>query len=138
MDWIVHYSALRHLHMGLAFSSGAFFALRGAALLAGQRWPRHWVAQRLSIIIDTGLLAAALRLLWELRLNPLVTPWLQVKLALLLVYIGLGLLTFRFLQQRKWKHARALCYAAALLCYGFMVSVALTHSPLGVLGLVRF
>jgi uncharacterized membrane protein SirB2 len=136
MDWIVHYPALRHLHMGLAFSSGAFFALRGAALLAGQRWPRHWVAQRLSIIIDTGLLAAALRLLWELRLNPLVTSWLQVKLVLLLVYIGLGLLTFRFLQQRKWKHVRALCYAAALLCFGFMVSVALTHSPLGVLGLV--
>jgi uncharacterized membrane protein SirB2 len=133
MDWIVHYPALRHLHMGLAVTSGAFFALRGAALLAGQRWPRHWVAQRLSIIIDAGLLAAALRLLWELRLNPLVTPWLQVKLALLLVYIVLGLLTFKYLHQRKWRRARALCYAAALVCYGFMVSVALTQSPWGAL-----
>ncbi len=131
MDWVIHYRTLHHLHVGLALTSGAFFALRGAALLAGQRWPRHWVAQRLSIIIDTGLLAAALRLLWELRLNPLVTPWLQVKLALLLVYIGLGLLTFRLLQQRKWKRVRALCYVAALSCFGFLVSVALTHSPMG-------
>ncbi len=134
MDWIVHYPALRHLHMGLAFTSGAFFALRGAALLAGQRWPRHWVAQRLSVIIDTGLLAAALRLLWELRLNPFVVPWLQVKLILLPVYIGLGMLALKYARR---KQHRTLSYFAALACYGFMISVALTHSPWGALHWLR-
>jgi len=135
MDWIVHYPALRHLHMGLAFTSGALFALRGAALLAGQRWPRHWVPQRLSVIIDTGLLAAALRLLWELRLNPFVVPWLQVKLLLLPVYIGLGLLALKYARRKR---LRTLSYFAALACYGFMISVALTHSPWGALRWLGF
>ncbi|KRI01336.1 hypothetical protein AO057_09215 [Curvibacter sp. PAE-UM] len=84
---------------------------------------------RVSAIIDTGLLAAALRLLWELRLNPLVTPWLQVKLVVLLLYIGLGMLALKYARRRE---AKALCYIGALACYGFMVSVALTHSPWGV------
>lgn len=130
MDWIVHTPALRHLHTGLAITSGALFALRGAALLAGQRWPRHWVARRLSVIADAGLLGAALRLLWELRLNPLVTPWLQVKLLLLPLYIGLGLLA---LQYARKKRQRRLGYFAALACYGFMLSVAMTQSPWGIL-----
>jgi uncharacterized membrane protein SirB2 len=129
MDWIVHYPALRHLHMGLAFTSGALFAVRGAAVLARQRWPLHPVLGRLSAIIDTGLLAAALRLLWELRLNPLVTPWLQVKLAVLPLYIVLGMLALKYARRRE---AKALCYLGALACYGFMVSVALAHSPWGV------
>jgi len=129
MDWIVHYPALRHLHMGLAFTSGALFALRGAAVLARQRWPVHPVLGRVSAIIDTGLLAAALRLLWELRLNPLLTPWLQVKLAVLPLYIVLGMLALKYARRRE---AKALCYLGALACYGFMVSVALTHSPWGV------
>lgn len=128
MDWIVHYPALRHLHMGLAISSGLLFAVRGAGVLARQRWPLHPVLRRLSVIIDTGLLAAAMRLLWELRLNPLVTPWLQIKLAVLLLYIALGLCTFKYARQRE---ARALCYIAALACYGFILSVALTRSPWG-------
>lgn len=130
MDLIVHYPALRHLHMGLAVTSGALFALRGAAVLARQRWPLHPHLGRVSAIIDTGLLAAALRLLWELRLNPLVTPWLQVKLAVLPLYIVLGVLALKYVRQRE---AKALCYIGALACYGFMVSVALTRSPWGAL-----
>lgn len=130
MDWVVHYPALRHLHMGLAFTSGALFALRGAAVLLRQRWPLHPVLRRLSVIVDTGLLAVALRLLWELRLNPLVTPWLQVKLAMLPLYIVLGMFALKYARKRR---IRTLCYFAALACYGFMVSVALTHSPLGAL-----
>lgn len=128
MDWIVHYPALRHLHMGLAFTSGALFAVRGAAVLARQRWSLHPVLVRVSAIIDTGLLAAALRLLWELRLNPLLTHWLQVKLAVLLLYIVLGMLALKYARKRE---AKALCYIGALACYVFIVSVALTHSPWG-------
>lgn len=128
MDWTIHYSTLRTLHMGLAYASGAYFALRGAAVLAGQRWPLRPLPRRLSVIIDSGLLVVALRLLWELRLNPLLTPWLQVKLAVLLLYIALGALALKYARRRG---LRAACYGAALVCYGFMVSVAWTHSPWG-------
>ncbi len=134
MDWIVHYPTLRHLHLGLAVSSGAVFAVRGAALLARQRWPLHPLPQRLGLIIDTGLFVTAVRLLWELRLNPLVTPWVQIKLGLLPVYIVLGALALKYARKRG---AKMVFYIAALLAYGFMISVALTHSPLGVLHSMR-
>ncbi len=130
MDWIVHYPTLHHLHLGLAVTSGAVFAVRGAALLARQRWPLHPVPQRLGIIVDTGLLITALRLLWELRLNPLLIAWVQVKLVLLPLYVLLGLLALRYARKRP---ARAFWYVAALACYGFVISVALTQSPWGVL-----
>jgi len=125
MDWTIHYPTLRALHLGLAVSSGAVFAVRGAALLARQRWPLHPLPQRLGLIIDTGLFVTAVRLLWELRLNPLVVPWLQVKLALLPVYVLLALLTFRYARKRG---LRTVLFVAALVCYGLLIAVALTHS----------
>lgn len=129
MDWIVHYPTLRHLHLGLAVTSGTVFAVRGAALLARQRWPLHPVPQRLGLIVDTGLLVTALRLLWELRLNPLLTPWVQLKLGLLPLYVLLGLLTFKYARKRS---VRTAFYVAALLCYGALIAVALTQSTGGV------
>jgi uncharacterized membrane protein SirB2 len=128
MDWILHTPALRHLHMGLALLSGALFAVRGAFVLRGQRWPLHPLLNQASAIIDTALLAAALRLLWMLQLNPLVTHWLQAKLVALLLYIGLGILALRRARHRT---VRLWCYGAALLCFLYMVSVAVTHSPWG-------
>ncbi len=130
VDWIVHYPTLRHLHLGLAVTSGVVFTVRGAAVLARQRWPLRPLPQRLGLIVDTGLLVTAVRLLWELRLNPLVTPWVQVKLALLPLYVLLGLLMFQYARKRP---ARTFWYLAALACYGFVISVALTQSPWGVL-----
>lgn len=135
MDWIVHYPTLRHLHLGLAVTSGVVFAVRGAAVLARQRWPLRPVPQRLGVIVDTGLLITAVRLLWELRLNPLITPWVQLKLVLLPLYVLLGLLMFRYARKRS---ARTFWYFAALACYGFVISVALTQSPLGALRWIRF
>ncbi|MFZ5566249.1 MAG: SirB2 family protein [Pseudomonadota bacterium] len=128
MDWVIHYRTLHHLHMGLALTSGALFTVRGAGLLARQRWSQHVALRRLSVIIDTGLLITALRLLWELRLNPFVMPWLQMKLTVLPLYIVLGMCAFKYARQQE---LRALCYLAALACYGFIVSVALTRSPWG-------
>lgn len=128
MDWVIHYRTLHHLHMGLALTSGALFTVRGAGLLARQRWSQHAALRRLSVIIDTGLLITALRLLWELRLDPFVMPWLQMKLAVLPLYIVLGMCAFKYARQQE---LRALCYLAALACYGFIVSVALTRSPWG-------
>jgi uncharacterized membrane protein SirB2 len=133
MDWIVHYPTLRHLHLGLAVTSGVVFTVRGAAVLARQRWPLRPLAQRLGLIVDTGLLVTAVRLLWELRLNPLVTSWVQVKLALLPLYVLLGLLMFRYARKRE---ARTVFYVAALVCYGLLVTVALRRGLGGLPGWV--
>ncbi len=51
----------------------------------------RWV----SYVIDTALLVAALALVAILRLNPLVTPWLAVKLAFVIAYIVFGALALK-------------------------------------------
>ena len=56
------YPQIRLLHIACALASGSLFALRGAAMLAGMRWPRANPVRWLSWGIDTVLLAAALLL----------------------------------------------------------------------------
>lgn len=126
-DW---YSSIRWLHIGLVFTSGALFAVRGVGVLCAADWSMHALVRRLSYGIDTLLLSAALLLLHILQLNPFAVPWLRVKLGLLLLYIVLGSFA---LKRAKTRGGRALCFAAALLCYSFMVTVARAHNPWGFL-----
>src|SRR3546814_9370768 len=59
---IEFYPQIKMFHIALALLSGGLFALRGAGVLAGMRWP-HWLAVRwTSYAIDTSLLTAALML----------------------------------------------------------------------------
>lgn len=124
------YPALRHTHIAMVLLSGALFAARGLGVLRGQAWSMHRAVRLASYGIDTLLLGAALGLLWVLGLNPFAVPWLATKITLLLLYIVLGSLA---LKRARTAAGRRANYLAALLCYGFMLSVALTHSPLGAL-----
>jgi uncharacterized membrane protein SirB2 len=125
------YPYIKHAHIGLALASGALFAVRGLAVLAGGRWAMRSPVRHASMGIDTLLLVAALLLLFILQLNPFAVAWLRVKLMLLVAYIVLG--TFA-LKRARGTGARALCFAAALACFLMMYSVARTHNPLGWLG----
>ncbi|MCB1980727.1 MAG: SirB2 family protein, partial [Rhodoferax sp.] len=74
-------------------------------------------------------------LLWAaLQIHPLEQTWLGVKLVLLVVYIGLGTMA---LQRARTTRARVAWTLASLACFGFMVSVALAHDPLGVFAALR-
>jgi uncharacterized membrane protein SirB2 len=124
------YPTIRLVHIGLVLVSGTLFTLRGLAVLQGRAWPALRAVRLSSYGIDTGLLGAAVLLLVTLQLNPFTTPWLLTKIALLLVYIVLGTLA---LKRARTLRVRQYCFVAALLCYGFMLTVALTHSPMGAL-----
>lgn len=87
----------------------------------------------LTYTIDTVLLTAALMLATILHQYPFVHAWLTVKVLLLVVYIVLG--TFA-LKRGRTPTIRATCFGAALLVYLFIASVARTHQPTGVFGLV--
>lgn len=130
MSLIALYPQIKAAHIGLALCSGAFFALRGVAGLAGARWPQAALVRRASMLIDTALLLAALVLLAALRLNPFATPWLLAKLGLLVAYVVLGVMALR---RARTTAGRAGAFLAALGCYGAMVSIARTHQPLGFL-----
>jgi uncharacterized membrane protein SirB2 len=128
MSLIALYPQIKAAHIGLAMCSGAFFALRGFAVLAGARWPQAVWARRTSMAVDSALLLAAVLLLVALQLNPFATPWLLAKLGLLVAYVVLGVLALR---RARSPAGRALSLAAALACFAAMVAVARAHHPLG-------
>lgn len=130
MSLIEHHAALRDAHVGLVALSGGWFALRAAGRLAGARWPLALPARAASWVIDTGLLTAGALLWAALRIDPLVQPWLGVKLLLLVLYVGLGTMALR---RARTSAARLGWTLAALACFGFMVSVARARHPLGLL-----
>lgn len=127
---IEFYPQIKAVHVATVLASGLLFALRGAGVLAGQRWPMHWSARMLSYTIDTTLLTAALMLLTVLPGEMFSNGWLTAKVVLLVVYIGLG--TFA-LKRARTTGGRAMFYAAALGVFAFIVSIARAHHPLGAL-----
>jgi uncharacterized membrane protein SirB2 len=129
-EFAVWYSPLKLAHIGLVLVSGGLFALRGALVLAGQSWAMARPWRLLSYGIDTLLLTAGVTLWILLSLNPVASPWLGVKLLLLVLYIVLGSLA---LKRARAPAARRASYTGALLVYLFMASVAISHHPLGFL-----
>ena len=128
MNLIDLYPQVRLAHIGLVLISGILFAARGVGVLVGAPWSMAPAVRRMSYTIDTALLGAALLLLYVLDINPFVVPWLSTKIALLLAYIVLGTLA---LKRARTPRVRLLCFLTALLCFGFMLTVARAHQPLG-------
>ena len=81
-------------------------------------------------MIDTVLLVSALWLAWQLGAQG-TRGWLAAKLAGLAVYIALGAVA---LKRGRTRATRTAAFVAALATFGYIVSVAVTKSPLGLLG----
>jgi uncharacterized membrane protein SirB2 len=111
----------------VALSLTGFF-IRGGASLAGAGWVKSRLAKTLPHVIDSVLLLSGLTLAWSLRLTPANAPWLLAKLAGLVVYVGLGVVALR---PGRPAAVRATAWVAALVTAGWIVSVAITKSPLG-------
>jgi uncharacterized membrane protein SirB2 len=127
------YATLKGIHeAAVAISFAGFFA-RGAGALAGAAWMRHRAAKTLPHVVDTVLIVSAIALAWMLRLSPLATPWLAAKIVGLLVYIALGLVALRF---ARTSAGRVSAWIAAMLTFAYIVSVALTKDPRGVLAVI--
>ena len=124
------YPHIKHAHIGLALVSVALFALRGAAVQVGMRWPRRKPVRLASYAIDTGLLAAGLWLVAILPGGFFANGWLAAKLVLLVVYVALGVFAMRRARSRI---GRALCYVAALATFAMIYGIARAHHPLGYL-----
>lgn len=129
---IEFYPEIRWVHIAAVLTSGALFALRGVAMLAGARWHMAAPLRYLSYTIDTVLLTAALMLVTILHQYPFVNGWLTTKVWLLVAYVVLGSYA---LKRGSTRVVRALAYIAALLVYAFIISVARAHDPRGVFAL---
>ena len=127
---IEFYPQIKSFHVMVALLSGAIFALRGGFALGGARWPHALPVKWLSYAVDTALLTAAFMLLTILPGAMFANGWLAVKVALVVVYIVLGVFALR---RAKTRHGRVLAYAAALATYLAIYSIARAHQPLGLL-----
>lgn len=106
------YQYIKWLHMACAALTALSFTLRGIWMINEspvffQRWTKI-----LPHVIDTLLLLSALLLLWLAGWNPAANSWLMAKIIALLLYIGLGMLAFRFVKRKRW---RIVCWLLALL-----------------------
>jgi uncharacterized membrane protein SirB2 len=124
------YEALRHLHAGCAAASIAGFALRYALMLRGSPLLGARLARVAPHVVDTVLLASAIALAWMAGAVPGRDDWLTAKVVGLLVYIGLGTVA---LKRGRTLRARAVAGLAAIVVFGYIVSVAITKSALGFL-----
>jgi len=123
------YTALRHIHMTSVALSGVFFLVRAIAVnLAGAGWPRLRPVRMSSYAIDTVLLASAIALTVVTGQYPFADSWLTVKVALLAVYIALGIIALR---PARPAPVRLVATVAAVIVFLFIVTVARTHHPMG-------
>lgn len=131
---IEFYAEIRLVHIWSVIFSGTIFFLRGIALLAGEERLPARIAMSMpvklaSYTVDTVLLTAALMLMTIVQQYPFIDHWLTVKVTLLFVYVGLGVAAFRFARTTA---ERAGLWAAALLVFLYIVSVARAHDPAGI------
>ena len=125
---IEFYPQIKQFHIFVALLSGTLFALRGAFVLGGARWPMAAPVRWTSYAIDTALLTAALMLLTILPGAMFANGWLVVKMMLLAVYVVLGIFA---LKRARTPTARLLFYIAALVAFLAIYATARTHQPWG-------
>jgi uncharacterized membrane protein SirB2 len=131
---IEFYPQIKLLHVAAVFASGSLFLLRGIAGQAGAAWGMAAPVRYLSYTIDTVLLTAALMLLTILPAAVFANGWLWTKVALLVVYVGLG--TFA-LKRGRTAPGRFACFVGALVVFAGMYMIARTHDPLGPLRMIQ-
>ncbi|MCP5174067.1 MAG: SirB2 family protein [Moraxellaceae bacterium] len=119
------YVIFKHLHMTAVVLSGLLFMVRGLWLLQGStQLQAKWV-KITPHVIDTLLLFSAIAMLVVAQQFPV---WVHVKITLLVVYIGLGVMAFK---KAKTQGQKLTFLLAAVAVYVFLISVALAKSPAG-------
>jgi len=130
------YATLKWVHIGAVTMSFCGFAACVYGEFSSASWVRHRLARVLPVAVDTVLLLSAVGMLWLIRLPPWSQPWLRAKLVGVTIYIALGVLALRSTRAGRAAGSGTInlvSWVSALLVFGYIVSVALTKSPLGLL-----
>ena len=124
---MAYYSLLKQLHLTTIAITLALFILRGFWMMANSpQLQVRWV-RTVPHINDALLLSSGIALAMLIQQYPLLHSWLTAKFFALIFYIVLG--TYA-LKRGKTPRQRIASWIAALLVFGYMVSVAIAHDPM--------
>lgn len=126
------YFLIKKLHVLFVLLSIGGFLLRGAWMLSGSALLEHRVTRTLPHVIDSLLLITAIALAVMIAQYPFVAGWITAKVLGLVAYIVLGVIALR---RGPTLAVRLSALLAAVATYAWIVSVAITKSPLGFLPL---
>jgi uncharacterized membrane protein SirB2 len=123
------YEILKHTHLTALTISFLLFFVRGTLMMRESNLAKRKVFLIAPHIINLILIVSGISLAVLLHVNPANQPWLATKLVALVIYIALGILTF--------KHpklvVRKILWLLALIVFAFIISVAKSKNPLGFL-----
>jgi uncharacterized membrane protein SirB2 len=124
-----YFLEIRTLHVTCVFVSLGLFVLRHVLNGRGVDWRKSRALKIMPHVVDTVLLASGFMLAFIVHEYPFTDAWLTVKLVALIAYIGLGMVA---LHRGRTPTIRRIAFFAAALVFAFIVSVARTQSPLGI------
>ncbi len=126
----MNYLLLKQIHISLALISICGFVLRWCWRMSRSRLAQMKLVRIVPHVVDTLFLATALMLGYLVPAHTLSAAWFGAKITGLVLYILLGMVAMRSAPEIK----RALpAFTAAVLVFGWIVTVAITKSPLGFL-----
>jgi len=120
---------LHWAHMSCAATSISLFLIRGGFKIVTGAIPNHVMFKVAPHVVDTLLLVSAIALTLKIGQYPFLNSWLTVKFFALVAYIILGSVALKRTERRG---TTTMAVAVATLLFGFIVSVAWYHHPLGV------
>lgn len=116
------YLTAKYFHVMLAVLSLSGFLFRGVLMLRASTTLSHPLVRRLPHINDSLLLLLGLLLLWRGPWTLAGAGWLQLKLTLLLFYIGLGFVALH--RGRFSRRVRAVAWMSAVAIFLCMLWLA--------------
>jgi uncharacterized membrane protein SirB2 len=121
------YEILKHSHLTALALSFLLFFVRGYLMMRQSPASQHRALLITPHIINLLLIGTGISLAVFLQLSPGSQPWLAVKLVALVLYIVLGILTFKHPNLA----VRKIFWLLALVVFAFIVSVAQSKNPYG-------
>jgi len=121
------YAILKHSHLLIISIAFIVFFVRGILMMRNSPTASHKVFKVLPHILYTLLLVTGIWLAVILHFSPMQQPWLLAKIIALVIYVVLGVLTFKHpnLATRK------ILWLLNLTVFAYIVSVAISKNPLG-------
>ncbi len=121
------YEILKHTHLTALAVSFLLFFVRGYLMMRQSNASKHRIFLIAPHIVNLILTGTGVSLAVLLHFNPASESWLAAKLVALVVYIILGVLTFK----HPSINVRKALWLLALVVFAFIVSVAQSKNPLG-------